>query len=335
MTYKSIDEIFRAFSALKVLIVGDVMLDTYIYGSVTRISPEAPVPVVNISKRESRLGGAANVALNVQALGATPILCTVVGDDVEGAQVVQLLKEAGLSSAGVLKSKNRITTVKNRVISASQHLLRIDSEVDTPLVPEDQSSFVDQVARLISEVDLVIFEDYDKGCLSESSIAAIIGLAQKGHVPTAVDPKKRNFLNYKGCSLFKPNLKELREGMHAAVDPDDEQALREAANQLKDQIHFQSILVTLSEKGIFFQGETNSGLHEAHVRSIADVSGAGDTVISIAGLCLALGLPLPFIAELANLGGGIVCEYQGVLPVRTKRLKEEAINNRILAAHLG
>jgi rfaE bifunctional protein kinase chain/domain len=163
MPYDSLEQLFDTFKSKKVLVLGDVMLDAYIYGSVKRISPEAPVPVINVERREKRLGGAANVALNIQALGATPILCSVVGDDEDGAAFSELLRNRGITDKGIIRSQKRITTVKHRVLSGSQHLLRIDSEMDDALNSIDQKTLQEHISGLINECDLIIFEDYDKG----------------------------------------------------------------------------------------------------------------------------------------------------------------------------
>ncbi len=334
MNYNSINEVFEAFKKLKVLVIGDVMIDAYIYGSVKRISPEAPVPVVSVTKRERRLGGAANVALNVQALGAQPILCSVIGKDNDAKEFIGLLKDQHLSHEGILESDERITTVKNRVMSSSQHLLRIDSEIETQLSKVDEDSFIERLKSLITDCDLIIFEDYDKGVLSANTIQKVIDEANLKGIPTAVDPKKKNFNQYKFCTLFKPNLKELKEGLGMEVDPKSTPEVASAVNKLKAMLGFKQALITLSEYGVYFQSDKEDGKHPAHLRSIADVSGAGDTVISIAAMALALGLPLPFAAELANLGGGIVCEYQGVVPIDKERLLAEALDNPILKKSL-
>lgn len=324
MTKAAIDQLFDNFKNKKVLVLGDVMLDAYIYGSVKRISPEAPVPVINVERQEKRLGGAANVALNVQALGAKPILCSVVGDDEDGAAFADLLKARGITDKGIIRSQKRITTVKHRVLSGSQHLLRIDSEMDEPLTTLDRKALQNHIADLITECDLIIFEDYDKGSLDNEIITSTISQASKAGKITAVDPKKRNFLSYVGCTLFKPNLKEMREGLGIAVDPTQIKSLKAGVDKLNETLHAEHALITLSEHGVYYQSAKTNGKLPAHLRSIADVSGAGDTVISIAALALAAGLPLATVAELANLGGGIVCESPGVVPIDLARLKEEA-----------
>ncbi|XOV93156.1 MAG: bifunctional heptose 7-phosphate kinase/heptose 1-phosphate adenyltransferase [Bacteroidota bacterium] len=335
MGFKSIYEVLVAFKKLKVLVIGDVMIDAYIYGSVKRISPEAPVPVLSVTKREKRLGGAANVALNVQALGAKPILCSVIGNDNDAKEFYELLEAQNLSKEGILESDKRITTVKNRVMSSSQHLLRIDSEIESNLSEQDQLFFISKLKSLMTDCDLIIFEDYDKGVLNEKIIEAVIEEANKLNIPTAVDPKKRNFNAYKACTLFKPNLKELREGLGIDIDPKLILEVEQAVVNLKNILQFEKALITLSEYGVYFHSDKEKGQYPAHLRSISDVSGAGDTVISIAGLALALKLPLPFISELANLGGGIVCEYQGVVPIDPKRLLAESTENQILKGFLS
>ncbi len=325
-----IPSLFSAFEKLKVLVIGDVMIDSYIYGKVQRISPEAPVPVVGVDRREKRLGGAANVALNIQALGATPILCAIVGSDEEGDTFKSLLKKRGIESKGILKCDNRVTTVKNRIISGSQQMMRIDSETDKPLNDLEQKTLIQLVKQLVDEVDLVIFEDYDKGCLNDLVIHETIDYCRKKNIPTAVDPKKRNFNSYQNCTLFKPNLKELKEGLKVDFDVNRQDELRDAVVQLNKSLSFDKALITLSEKGVYlFDTDQPEVTVPAHIRNIADVSGAGDTVISIAGLCLALGLSNNIIASIANLGGGIVCESLGVVPIDKQRLMKEAEENHI------
>ncbi|TGE29603.1 bifunctional heptose 7-phosphate kinase/heptose 1-phosphate adenyltransferase [Hymenobacter metallicola] len=319
--------VFDAFNRLTVLIVGDVMMDAYVWGKASRLSPEAPVPVVNVSRTEQRLGGAANVALNVQALGATPLLCAVIGEDTGGDQLLELLRDNDLSAEGLVRSAFRPTTVKQRILAAGQHLLRIDSEVETDLNTEEAQGLQARYEALIDRADVVIFEDYDKGVLNAGSIAHFIALARQKGIPTVVDPKKKNFLAYQHCTLFKPNLKELREGLKLEFgDTDADRPDFEAAvARLRELLRPETVLVTLSERGVFSESQQSGRSYiPAHLRMISDVSGAGDTVISIAALCVALGLEPPVMAALANLGGGLVCEQVGVVPIEKQRLLEEA-----------
>lgn len=300
------------------------MIDSYLWGKSTRLSPEAPVPIVNVVKTEKRPGGAANVALNVQALGATPLLCSVIGDDLDGAAFERLMEDKGLSVEGIVKSPERVTTIKQRIISGNQQLLRIDSEVETDLTEFEERHLLERYENLLQNCDVVIFEDYDKGVLTETVIAQLIAAAQEKSIPTIVDPKKKNFLSYSGVTLFKPNLKELKEGLKVEFADANLEAFEEAATELQKRLEAENILITLSERGVFCSdGETKTYI-DAHIRAISDVSGAGDTVVSIAALCLARQTPLPLLAGLANLGGGLVCEQVGVVPIDKGKLYEEA-----------
>lgn len=320
-----INQIFDAFNTLRVLVIGDVMLDSYVWGSVERISPEAPVPVVNVLRREYRLGGAGNVLLNVQALGAEAIICSVIGNDGPGDLLEQSLADKGLNCDGLIKSNDRITTIKERIIAGSQQVVRIDTETDKPVSHQESAQLVARAKDLIPTCQVIIFEDYDKGVLTAESIAEITRFAVEHNVPTVVDPKKRNFLAYNNTTLFKPNLKELREGLKIDFDVNNPEELAAAVETLKATLHVQGALITLSERGVFIDFKNETHKLPAHIRQIADVSGAGDTVISIAACCVALGLPPKTIAAISNLGGGLVCELVGVVPIDKNLLKEEAL----------
>jgi len=324
MSFSSIESFFEAFNNLKILVIGDVMIDAYVWGNVSRISPEAPVPVVNVKSREKRLGGAANVALNLQSLGAKPILCAVIGDDNDGDTFQELLKKREITSQGIVSSKSRITTVKERVLSGSQHLLRIDDESLNSLSSTEEESLVQKISALIPDCDAVIFEDYDKGTITPSLIASVVEVAKKHNKPTVVDPKKANFFDYKNVDLFKPNLKELQEGLNVSFSKDDMQSLSANTSKLLDKLSARYVMTTLSEKGVYIKSQEKEYHIAAHKRSISDVSGAGDTVVSIAGICMALGMSPDFTAALSNLGGGIVCEELGVVPIDKNRLLSEA-----------
>ena len=300
------------------------MMDSYVWGRVERISPEAPIPVISITNKEIRLGGAANVAKNIAALGATPLLCSVVGSDSDGKSLLDLLDSRKMNKRGIVLSSDRITTVKERMISGSQHLLRIDRETTKPLNDHDKSKLFSKVKELIVEADVVIFEDYDKGVLDKNLIQSIVDLAQKKGIPTAVDPKRENFLSYENVTLFKPNLKEIKEGLKINFRNDDEVAISEASKTLRSMLQIEKVFITRSEHGVFLSSNEHQHIIPAHVRSISDVSGAGDTVVSTAALCLALGLPDKFIAELSNLAGGLVCEHPGVVSIDKVKLFNEA-----------
>lgn len=323
----TIPEIFDNFNNLKVLIIGDVMLDAYTWGKVERISPEAPVPVVNVRNREIRLGGAGNVVMNVKALGAEPIICSVIGTDSYADSLLNLLKEQNLSTEGIIQSETRITTVKERIIAGSQQIVRVDTETDKLINASENQILLDKIKELAHTANAIIFEDYDKGVLSKELIHDIISFANHNNIPTIVDPKKRNFLFYQKATLFKPNLKELKEGLSIHFDVKNADELSEAVAILKSTLELEGVFVTLSERGVYIDFKEEQKAIPAHIRTIADVSGAGDTVISIAACCLALGLSPELIAGLSNLGGGLVCESVGVVPIDKELLKHEALLN--------
>jgi rfaE bifunctional protein kinase chain/domain len=322
-----IREIFKNFNNLNVLIIGDVMIDSYLWGKVNRISPEAPVPIVAVSKKERRLGGAANVALNIQALGANPILCSVIGVDIEGQAFMDLLKTQKLSQKGILKSRDRITTVKTRIIGNNSQLLRVDEEEDGDISASETQQLLTLISYIIThdKIDVVIFEDYNKGLINSKLIGKVVELCRSKGIPTCVDPKKKNFNAYKGVSLFKPNLKELREGVKLDITGENINELQRAVSSYRVKQKIETILVTLAEKGVVTNSRKVKEHLPAHIRSIADVSGAGDTVISVASLCRALECSDVLTAAIANLSGGLVCEQIGVAPVNKEQLLEEAL----------
>lgn len=321
---KTVNDIFKGFDQLQVLVIGDLMIDAYTWGKVSRISPEAPVPVVQVIKKEARLGGAGNVVMNIASLGAKPWVVSVVGDDEAGIQLKSLLEKEGISLSGIVEEKGRITSIKERIIAGSQQLLRVDSETEKLILQASSAALLEKVKACIKEVDVIIFEDYDKGVLNEQLIQEVITLARKHGIPTVVDPKKRNFFSYRGATLFKPNLHELRDGLGLYPEDLEGQKLLETVHQFKESQGFDGVFVTLSEKGVLMDLGKEQVRIPAHIRQIADVSGAGDTVISIAACALALGLPARHIASLANLGGGLVCESLGVVPIDKELLKKEA-----------
>ena len=324
---RELNQLFDSFNSLKVLIIGDVMIDAYYWGKVDRISPEAPVPIVAVQNKESRLGGAANVALNVQALGAQPILCSIIGEDEEGSKFLELLKKNGQIADGILRSSHRRTTQKTRVIGNNHQMLRIDAEDINPIAENEALNFFKQIKRIIESqaVDVVIFEDYDKGVITPQLITQVVDLCTNKNIPTAVDPKKRNFTAYKNVTLFKPNLKELKEGLKIEFNHKVTHELEAAIQSLEDRLNNKMTLITLSESGVYIKNNTQHYHIPAHLRDITDVSGAGDTVIAVASLCLALQQPDEQIAELSNLAGGLVCENIGVVPIKKQELLDEAI----------
>jgi|WetSurMetagenome_2_1015567.scaffolds.fasta_scaffold24723_4 D-glycero-beta-D-manno-heptose-7-phosphate kinase len=322
-------KIFNDFNGLNVLVIGDVMVDSYLWGKVERISPEAPIPIVTLKTRENRMGGAANVAMNLKALGARPILCSVIGNDEKGDRFIELLEEEEISTHGIHRSDKRITTTKFRIFGNNMQMLRVDEEVENDLASEDYNSLLGLIKRILQEekISCIIFQDYDKGVISKELISEVVEMSGEQNIPTTVDPKRRNFKDYKGVTLFKPNLKELKEGLRIEFDNHDREAVIAAAHQLRDLLNCNYILTTLSEQGVLIS--LNDRLDQkdifipAHLRSVSDVSGAGDTVISVASLCLALGCSPYEIAYISNLAGGLVCEEVGVVPVNKEKLLKE------------
>lgn len=315
---------------MNVLIIGDVMIDAYLWGKVERISPEAPVPIVAILKKENRMGGAANVALNLHALGLNPILCSVIGDDAAGKNFIELLAQEGITNTGIISSKHRPTTVKTRVLGHHQQIVRIDEETDKPISKEETERLLAKIELLLKDnpINAIIFEDYDKGIITPSLITKVVAVAKKANIPTIVDPKKRNFNDYKGVTLFKPNLKELKEGLKVEIDSSIE-SIAKAVSQLRSQLQAEMVMVTLSELGIYIDSGKAQHHVAAHIRDITDVSGAGDTVVSVATAGLAAGLAPERFAALANLAGGLVCEKIGVVPIDKDQLLREAIAHQL------
>lgn len=311
--------IFNDFAKIKVLIIGDAMIDSYMWGSINRQSPEAPIPIVDVEKHEKRLGGAANVASNIKALGGTPILCSVIGNDDKG--FFDLMKAEKLSSEGILQ-EDRKTTLKTRIISENKHQLRVDEE-DTFSI-SNESDFIQHTKHLMKDVQIVIFQDYNKGVLSKNIISELISSAKKLNIPVLVDPKKDNYWEYKGVDLFKPNSKELTESNSSDNDSLSLDSLAHIVSYQRKQLDAKAFLLTLSEKGVYIQTENESTHYPAFKRNIVDVSGAGDAVIATAALALAKKINFNAIAQLANLAGGLSCESVGVNPLDKDMLLKEA-----------
>ena len=319
-----IDQLFRSFKTHKVLIIGDVIWDAYMEGKVDRISPEAPVPIVDISRKEGRLGGAANVAVNINNLGAEALLCSVMGDDNFGDQLKSRAKDIGLATEGLLQYPDRKTSSKTRILSNYSQMLRIDEEIQTPLSSVQEDVLFRLIEERLPTCQVLIFQDYDKGVLTSHLISKTIKIARQLHVPVLVDPKERNFFEYKDATLFKPNLKEFEKSMHYTWPKGDQHSLAQAISSLRQQMNLEEVLITLSAEGMFAQNETESHYEAAHRRQIIDVSGAGDTVISVLALAKASGLNTVDRLKLANLAGGLVCEVPGVAPIRAESLLKEA-----------
>ena len=327
-----IEEIFNLFEKKTIMVIGDSMIDSYVWGKINRMSPEAPVPLLNVTKKENRVGGAANVALNLKAMGAKVILLSVIGDDYNSEIFFNLLKKENINSKGILREKGRITTLKKRIISKKyfsrnyiKHHIRIDEEVISDIKIERQ--FISLIKKNISLADCIILQDYNKGNLTDNVIKQVIRLAKKENIPTLCDPKNTNFYSFKNCTLVKPNLSELINGGGIKFDPQKSFEIEEATEKLRQKMSCDIVMLTMSEKGLFVKSK-NSSFHIKNIeRKILDVSGAGDTVISIAALCLSQETTLKFMGFLSNLAGGIVCEESGVIKINKSKLFEEALKN--------
>ena len=304
---------------MRVLVVGDAMIDRYIYGAGTRISPEAPVPIVFRQRTDEHPGGAANVALNLRSLGAEVSLVSVFGAD--GADdLIRLLAAKNIGHQSILRDISRPATIKTRIMAGRQQLLRIDSETTEPISPQLEEALVQAVERHAKAgCEAIILQDYNKGVLTQHVIAEVMALAQKYGCLTAVDPKFDHFFAYKSATLFKPNLKETRDALKIDIRPEEAQ-LAQVSRILRQQIGCQNVMITLSERGIFHDDGNNTGILPTQARDIVDVSGAGDTVISVATLALAAGLPMHQVSQMANIAASLVCKVPGVVAVQKDAL---------------
>jgi rfaE bifunctional protein kinase chain/domain len=319
------DKLFSQFPGIKIGVIGDVMLDTYWWGHVDRISPEAPVPVVALDRKEDRIGGAGNVALNLVSLGAKVSLISVMGADENGDRLKKLLNEQDIRTEWLLQYHSRVTTSKARIISRNQQMLRLDSEITKDLSANDENSLLAKVEDYINtqRPQVIIFEDYNKGVLTEQVIKQVIALCKKNNVLTTVDPKRKNFFNYTGVDIFKPNLKEVKEGLNLLLEDINTDTLNSIHKQLMQKLHHAISFITLSEKGVFYEDKESSRIVPSHIRNVADVSGAGDTVIAVASLVYAATNDIELMAEVANIAGGLVCEDVGTVAINKERLLEE------------
>jgi len=325
-------KLFDSFNRLNVMVIGDVMVDSYLWGKVERISPEAPIPIVALRRREHRMGGAANVAMNIRAMGAKPILCSVIGTDDKGDIFLELMKKEKMNSSGIVRSQRRITTTKFRIFGNTYQMLRVDEEVEDDLVHADYLTLSRVIDRILEteNVHCIIFQDYNKGVLTPKLIQEVVKKARKRNIPISVDPKRKNFDSFSNVTLFKPNLKELGEGLKMELDASDRDAIIEASQSMREKLKCDYVMTTLSEQGVLMSMkdklDRNNLFIPAHIRSISDVSGAGDTVISVASLCLAVQRSPYEIAYISNLAGGIVCEEVGVVPINKDKLLKEVIS---------
>ena len=303
----------------RIAIIGDLMLDRYIWGSVARISPEAPVPVVELDHEQDRLGGAANVAKNIKSLGGEPILVGVIGADNSGKRLHEIVRESGFPSDGIVVDGTRPTTVKTRVIAHNQHVVRIDREAKTDISYIIQNKILDVLRSRLHTLDGIIIEDYNKGVVVKGLITQIIQLAREIDKPVTIDPKFNNFFEYQHATVFKPNRKEVEEVLGKRLK--DQAAINEAGKLLLEKLQARNILLTLGENGMtLFESDGSVSSVETMARNVADVSGAGDTVISTLTVALTGNANIREAATIANFAGGIVCGYVGIVPIDKEEL---------------
>jgi rfaE bifunctional protein kinase chain/domain len=318
-----IAEITRGFKGKRIAIVGDLMVDRYYWGAVTRVSPEAPVPVVDVSSESVRLGGAANVANNIQGLGGEPLLVGLVGDDHIGVTLSDLLRNQGLDAGGIVVDPGRRTTVKTRVIANDQHVVRIDYETKASCAELTERKIIDVIRANIDDIDAVILEDYNKGVMTKNVIAAIIRTAREHGKPVSVDPKFENFFEYKNVTLFKPNRRETEEVIGGRIRTASDVAA--AGKKMLEDLRAENVLLTRGEEGMSLFEADGSVTHlKTTAKHVKDVSGAGDTVIATLTMALAAGAVMREAAVLANEAGGVVVGFVGIVPITVDQLTEAA-----------
>lgn len=323
MNFLQVEQLLKSLSRLKFLVVGDLILDKYIWGTAGRISPEAPIPVVKVDREEFRLGGAGNVVNNLLALGCQVQVASVIGTDSSGNELKQQLAEKGLSVAGIQSASERMTTCKTRILASHQQMIRLDQENCTAIDPEQEDQLLDFVKSSLTSVDAILLSDYSKGVLTDRVLAEIIRLAKKVSCPVLIDPKGGNFSRYKGASLLTPNQGEAE--LAAGIKIHSSESLLAAGSYLHHELGLESLLITRSHQGMtLFTGEAPVHL-AADARDVYDVSGAGDTVLALCAVGLAGGLPALEAAELANLAAGIVVGKVGTATVSSAELLAAAL----------
>ncbi len=317
--------LFQEVAKVKIAIVGDVMLDTYWWGKVDRISPEAPVPIVALHKKEERIGGAGNVAINTISLLSKTTIFSVIGNDDDGKELTRLLNAYHINTTYLVKEHARPTTNKIRIMGRNQQLVRIDNETLQPISNESEKELIANFKAFVEKdkPDVVILEDYNKGVLTQTLIAAILEVCKTNHILTTVDPKKENFFAYKGVDIFKPNLKEVIEAFNINHFTVSENNLSQIHEKLYKELHHKISFITLSEKGVFFEMDESPVIIPGYIRNIADVSGAGDTVIAVASLVFAATNDMSQAATIANIAGGLVCEEVGTAVIQRDALIDE------------
>ncbi len=312
-------ELKENFKNKKIAVIGDLMLDCYFWGDVKRISPEAPVPVVEVDEEFFRFGGAANVALNIINLGSIPLPIGVIGKDDDGKRFNKLMKGSGISSDGIFIDSERPTTAKTRVIADNHHIVRIDKESKNNVNHKIEKEVLRFLKNKISGLDAIILQDYNKGMLTKNIIRGTIALANKNNVIITVDPKFDNFFEYKNATVFKPNRKETEDAFGIRIN--SQKDINGAGKKLLEKLKSKYALLTLGEEGVvLFEKGKLKGKIPTKARKVADVSGAGDTVISTLTVALAAGANIYEAAYLANYAGGLVCEEVGIVPIELEKL---------------
>jgi D-beta-D-heptose 7-phosphate kinase/D-beta-D-heptose 1-phosphate adenosyltransferase len=325
LTPTRIDTLLEAFLGRRVVVVGDLMLDRYLWGSVTRISPEAPVPVVEVDSESERLGGAANVSHNVLTLGAEAIPVGLVGDDASGEHLLRLMRETGFPTDGVVVDSSRPTTVKTRVIAHDQHVVRFDHEVRKPITGQVQERLIALLEEIVPTADAVLVEDYNKGLIVTPFIRELRRICARHGKILTVDPKFDHFFEYEEVTLFKPNRKETEAILGMRLESDE--AVREAGRKLLERLRPESLLITLGERGMMlFERSGSISQVPTRARRVHDVSGAGDTVISTITVGLAAGASVLEAATLANYAAGVVCGEVGIVPIDREKLRQAVLS---------
>jgi len=300
-----------------ICVIGDLMLDKYLWGETTRVSPEAPVQVVNVKKETSTIGGAGNVARNLASMGSKVTIMSVVGTCDVANQIKNSLSKIGANIENILIEKDRVTSIKTRIISSNQQVLRFDYESENSISTFIEKKFIDNFKENVKNFDLVILSDYGKGLLTEKVTKSIIDISNSNNIKVIIDPKGRSFVKYTGSYLLTPNKKEA--GLAVGFDIVDKKSLKKALNKLKTDLKLEVSMITLSEDGIAFQDKNEFHHIPANVRSVFDVTGAGDTVISALGIAISAGYNIIDAAKFANLAAGVVV---GKIGSSTASLKE-------------
>ncbi|MCX6174425.1 MAG: D-glycero-beta-D-manno-heptose-7-phosphate kinase [Ignavibacteriales bacterium] len=319
VSFKKLNSLKNNFSGKRVAVIGDLMLDCYFWGGVSRVSPEAPVPVVEVDEEFFRFGGAMNVAYNILKLGGIPFPIGVIGDDNEGKIIRKLMKDSGITDKGIVIDPKRPTTAKTRVIADKQHIVRIDKEKTAAISPSTEKKILGLLRKELKKLDAIILQDYNKGVLTGNLITQIIKLAESANIIVTVDPKFMNFFSYKNVTVFKPNRKETEDVFGIRIKTEED--ITKAGFRLLEQLNCKYVLLTLGEKGIalFEKGKLERRVSTI-ARKVSDVSGAGDTVISTLTMALSAGAEIFDAAYLANYAGGLVCQEVGIVPIELNTL---------------